>query len=300
MNSRTQYLMELARHSVKAYLANLKPRAVMLTGSVAEGLCDEYSDCEVCFYYDELPSEAELQRARVQTQGAKLIEILGDRRNGALGESFMMNGVEFQFAHATIFRWEQEISSILERFDVRSPLVKTMSGTLIGIPLYGETLIQKWKAQIANYPDGLAQRMVEHYLKFFPIWGMQKKLAQRDTTLWYYQIIVESAQNLLGVLAGLNHLYYSTFQFKRMGRFIAQMEIAPANFAARLESLFLHDAAVADRLEALVDETIELVEIHMPQVNTSSVKQKLGRRQQPWEIDTQGRDIASPGGGNFA
>ena len=288
MDARTQYLMELAKRSVTAYLANLKPRAVMLTGSVAEGLCDEYSDCEVCFYYEELPSESELRRAHSQNQGAKLIEILGDRHNGAFGETFLMNGVEFHFAHTTIWRWEREIFSILERFDVRSPLVKTMSGTLIGIPLYGEMLIQKWKAQIANYPDGLAQTMVEHYLKFFPLWGIHKKLIQRDTTLWYYQIIIESAQNLLGVLAGLNRLYYSTFQFKRMGRFIAQMEVAPENFAARLESLFLHDAAVADRLEALVRETVELVERHMPQIDTSSARQKLGWRQQPWAIEIPG------------
>jgi hypothetical protein len=291
MDGRTQYLMELAKRSVKAYLASLKPRAVMLTGSVAEGICDEYSDCEVCFYYDELPSEAELQRARAQNQGAELIEILGDRHNGAFGEIFLMNGIEFQFAHATLSRWEQEISSILEQFDVRSPLVKTMSGTLIGVPLYGETLIQKWQAQIANYPDGLAQRMVEHYLKFFPLWGIHKKLTQRDTTLWYYQLIVESAQNLLGVLAGLNRLYYSTFQFKRMSRFIAQMEVAPDNFAARLESLFLHDAAVVDRLEALVGETVKLVEIHMPQIDTSSAKQKLGWRQQPWSIEIPGETL---------
>jgi hypothetical protein len=288
MDSSTQYLMELAKRSVKVYLANLKPRAVMLTGSVAEGLCDEYSDCEVCFYYEKLPSESELRRAHSQNQGAELIEILGDRHNGSFGETFLMNGVEFQFAHATIWQWEQEISSILERFDVRSPLVKAMSGTLIGIPLYGETLIQQWQAQIANYPDGLAQTMVEHYLKFLPIWGMHKKLTQRDTTLWYYQIIVESAQNLLGVLAGLNRLYYSTFQFKRMSRFIAQMEIAPNNLSVRLESLFVDDAAVVDRLEALVRETVELVEFHMPQIDTSLAKQKLGWRQQPWAIDPLG------------
>lgn len=160
-----------------------------------------------------------------------------------------------------------------------------MSGTLVGIPLYGETLIQQWKAKIADYPDALAQRMVEHYLKFFAIWGMQERLAKRDATLWYYQIVVECAQNLLGVLSGLNHLYYSTFQFKRMSKFIEQIEIAPENLASRLEGLFHTEAHVAvNQLEALVRETVELVEIHMPQANTSSAKRRLGWRQQPWEL----------------
>jgi predicted nucleotidyltransferase len=284
MLDRNQYLLELVKRNVKAYLANPKTKAVMVTGSVAEGECDEYSDCDVCFYYDELPTDAELQLARQQNQGAALIEILGDRREGAFGESFLMNGIEFQFAHATIAQWEKEISSIVEAFDVPTPLMKTMAGTLVGIPLYGETLIEAWKAKIADYPDGLAQRMVEHYLKFVPVWGIQVKLARRDTTLWYHQILVESVQNLLGVLSGLNRLYYSTFQFKRMSGFIEQMKIAPENLAARLEGLFHQEASVAvNELETLVQETVKLVEVHMPQVDTASGKRKLGWRQQPWQ-----------------
>ena len=289
MNDRNQYLLALVKRNVKAYIANPKTKAVMLTGSVAEGLCDEYSDCDVMLHYDELPSEAELHLSRQQNQDTKLIEILGDRQEGAFGESFLLNGVECQFAHATIAQWQKEMSTILEQFDVQTPLMKAMSGTLVGIPLYGETLIQKWKINAANYPDGLAQAMVEHYLKFFAIWGMQEKLAKRDTTLWYYQILVESTQNVLGVLSGLNRLYYSTFQFKRMSRFIEQMEVMPENLGDRLENLFHHEAHIAvNQLEALVRETVGLVETHMPLVDTSSAKQKLGWRQQPWKLSEEG------------
>ncbi len=284
MNDTSQYLLELVKRNLKAYIANPKTKAAMITGSVAEGLCDEYSDCDVMLYYDELPSEQELNLARQQNQGSELIEILGDRQEGAFGETFLFNGVDCQFAHAMIAQWEKEISSILEEFDVQSPIMKGMSGILIGIPLYGETLIQQWKAKVANYPDGLAQTMVEHYLKFFPIWGMQEKLARRDTTLWYYQILVEEAQNLLGVLSGLNRLYYSTFQFKRMGKFIEQMSIAPTNLTSRLESLFRAEPHVAaNQIEQLVQETLDLVDTHMPQVDTSSVRRKVGCRQQPWQ-----------------
>lgn len=285
MTDKTQYLLELVKHNVKAYIANPKMKAVMVTGSIAEGLCDQYSDCDVMLYYDELPSEQELHLSRQQNQGAELIEILGERRLGAFGETFIVNGVECQFAHATITQWEKEMSSILEEFDVQSAIMKGMSGTLVGIPLYGEILIEGWKAKVANYPDGLAQRMVEHYLKFMPIWGMQPKLAGRDTTLWYYQILVESAQNLLGVLSGLNRLYYSTFQFKRMSRFVEKMKIAPDNLALRIEGLFHEQAPVAvNELEALIRETVDLLEMNMPKVDTSRVRQKLGWKQQPWKL----------------
>ena len=285
MDNRTQYLLELAKNNVKAYIANPKAKAAMVAGSVAEGLCDEYSDCDMSIYYDELPSEEELRLVRQQNQGSERLWILGNRKEGGFAESYLVNGVECQFGHVTIAQWETDISNILAGHDIQSPLMKAMSGTLVGIPLYGATLIQRWKAKIANYPDELAQKMVKHYLKFFAIWGMQEKFAKRDTTLWYYQILVESAQNLLGVLSGLNHLYYSTFQFKRMSRFIEQMDIVPENLADRLEGLFYQAPPIAvNQLEALVQETVQLVEIHMPQMDTSLIKQRLGWRQQPWEL----------------
>jgi hypothetical protein len=285
MTNRNRYLLELAKRNAEAYIANAKTKAAMITGSVAEGLCDEYSDCEICFYYDALPSEAELHLARQQNQGSELLWTLGSLQEGSFAESYLVKGVEFQIGHEVIANWEKEISTILEEFALSS-MMKAMSGTLIAIPLYGEPLIQRWKAKISNYPDGLAQKMVEHYLKFFAIWGMQEKLARRDATLWYYQILVESSQNILGVLSGLNYLYYTTFQFKRMSRFIEQMTITPENLSARLEALFRCEAHVAiNELKALVRETVELVEIHMPQIDTSSVKRKLGWRQQPWQVN---------------
>jgi hypothetical protein len=57
MIDQNQYLWELAKRTAAAYIADPKTKAAMVTGSVTEGLCDEYSDCEIIFYYDELPSE---------------------------------------------------------------------------------------------------------------------------------------------------------------------------------------------------------------------------------------------------
>ena len=162
---RTQYLLDLAKRNVQAYIAIPKTRAAMVTGSVVEGLSDEFSDCDMSIYYDELPTEEELQLARQQNQGSERLWIMGDRSEGGFAESYIVNGVECQFGHVTIAQWEKDISDILEQFNTQTPLIKAMSGTLIGIPLYGESLVQKWKTKIANYPDGFAQAMVEHYLK---------------------------------------------------------------------------------------------------------------------------------------
>ncbi len=195
-----------------------------------------------------------------------------------------IDGVEFQIGNVTIAFWEQEMATVLKELDVTSGLQKALSGMLDCIPLYGEGLIQKWKRQITNYPDELAQGMIEKHLDFFPIWALQEHLATRDTTLFQHQIRLEAGQNLLGVLAGLNRLYYSTFQFKRMRQFIEKMNIAPENLYMRLESLYHQEPlSAASQLKELVAETVKLVELHMPEIDTSQVRRSLARQQHIWK-----------------
>ncbi|WP_162040032.1 hypothetical protein [Gloeothece citriformis] len=45
MNVPIQYLLKLARRNLQAYIAI--PKATFVTSSVAEELCDEYSDCDI-------------------------------------------------------------------------------------------------------------------------------------------------------------------------------------------------------------------------------------------------------------
>ena len=140
----------------------------------------------------------------------------------------------------------------------------------------------KIQAYLAN-PEAKAA-MVENYLNFVPIWALQEHLATRDTTLFQHQIRLEAGQNLLGVLAGLNRLYYSTFQFKRMKQFIEKMNIAPENLYMRLESIYHQEPlSAASQIKELVAETVELVELHMPAIDTSKVRRSLDRQQHFWK-----------------
>jgi predicted nucleotidyltransferase len=286
MNEASQYLLSIAKQNVKAYITNPKVQAAMVTGSVAEGLSDHYSDIDMSIYYDELPSQEELEIARLQNQGSERIWILGDTNEGVFGEAYFVNGVECQIGHTTIAIWEKDMATVLEQLDVTSWVQKALSGILICIPLHGEELIQKWKTEAANYPDALARAMVEKHLRFFSIWSVPADyFITRDATLFKYQMLVEAVQNILGVLAGLNRLYYSTFQFKRMGKFIEQMNIAPKNLSTRLDNLFhTQSPTTANQLKELVQEIVNLVELHMPQIGTSQVRNKLGKCKQAWQI----------------
>lgn len=234
-----------------------------------------------------MPTKEELQLARLQNRGSEPICTFDELSDGHFGEFYFIDGVEFQIGNMTIAFWEQQMAKILQELDVTSPLQKALSGMLDCIPLSGEVWISHWQRRIADYPDALARAMVEKYLAFFPIWALQERLAARDTTLFQHQIRLEIGQNLLGVLAGLNHLYYSTFQFKRMKQFIAQMNIAPQNLYTRLESLYHQEPlSMTSQLKELIAETVELVELHMPEIDTSKVKQSLDRQMHMWKLTT--------------
>jgi hypothetical protein len=214
---------------------------------------------------------------------------LGDPPSEALGgpptddgfnESWRIEGVECQVAFRTVARHERDMATILERHDPATPLHKAMSGLLEGVALRGVDRIAAWKRRAEAYPDGLVRAVVEHHLRFFPLWYVGTRLARSDALLWHHQARVEALQNVLGVLAGLNRLYYSTFQFKRMRRFIAQMRYAPEALADRVELVLTTDPARAGvELESLVRETIALVDARMPEVSTEQARRYLDRRQ---------------------
>jgi hypothetical protein len=279
----SHFLLALARRNAQIYATHPSTRAILVTGSAAEGVSDFYSDIDMILYYEKLPTAEELSAASQQNQGeGRRILASGE---GELLESYQVQGVECQFAHATIATWERDIATVLEELDVTTPLQKALSGTLVAIPIYGEPLIRGWQARIAAYPEALAQAMVSHYLNFFPVWGIQKRMVTRDATIWLHQLLVETAYNLLGVLAGLNRCYYSSFQFKRMRHFIAHLALTPIDFADRLEAVFYTDIASAiTQIESLVRETVTMVEQYMPQIDTTSVHQRLERREVVWQL----------------
>lgn len=283
MTEESMYLLGMARRFGSAFAALPGARAAMVTGSVALGESDRFSDIDMTVYYDTLPPDDALDAIRTSHRGSERLWVLGDRSEGGFIESYIVHGVHLQIVHITLDAWEQQMAVVLDECNPSTPLHKAMSGTLNCIPLYGEELIAQWKERIGRYPDGLARALVEKHLTFFPVWFLGRYLEPRDAVLWTYQSLVEAAQNILGVLAGLNRLYYATFQFKRMRKFIAAMQYAPPRLAERIEQLFAGDIpAAAIVLEGLVRDTVELVQQHMPGVDTAKAGQRLGKRQEKW------------------
>src|SRR5262249_38206755 len=141
----SQYLVALARRNAQAYAALPDIRAIIVTGSSAQGVSDFYSDIDMIVYWDKLPSEEALLAAS-EKNNARDRRQLVERGEEECMEAYYVNGVQCQVASTTINAWERDMATVLVELDVTTPLQKALSGMLESIPLYGEPLIQEWQA----------------------------------------------------------------------------------------------------------------------------------------------------------
>lgn len=283
MNEATAYLHDLGTRVLRSYATLPGVAATAILGSTSEGQADQYSDLDLAVYYDAMPGEVDIRAVRATLGGTELLWTLGAYADGDFIESFRVHGVECQVVHTTVMRWEETIAHVLAGHEPGAPVHKAMSGALAALPVTGAHRLAAWQDAIRTYPHALRLAVVRHHLTFFRIWALMDRLESRDAGLWFRQTLVESSFNLLGVAAGLSRRYFTPFQFKRTRTFVAALDIAPSGLADRLDRLWTvspHEAA--EQLRQLVEETVGLVERHLPEVDTTSVRKALASRDESW------------------
>jgi predicted nucleotidyltransferase len=286
------YLRTLADRVVQAALDSVPLRAALLAGSAGRGNADRFSDIDLLFYVDVVPSLNALSQIRRAVGGVNPLRRY-EPTEYATGEEFTLSGVRTEVSFTTVARVESQISLLLDELDdVVSSRQKFLSGVAEGLPLYGDELIRSWKTRLVNYPESLRKEMIERNWDFFPLWYYDEAIAARDSELWRLDMLLSGAFNLLGVLAGLNRVYFARFELKRMRDLVAKMPLAPPSLADRMESLFrLPPPEAAKVFGALVEETRALVATEFPDLNLP-IPFPPDTRQRPWpirEVDSRSR-----------
>jgi hypothetical protein len=287
----TTVLRALAVRVVDSYVEHGEPRAILLAGSAASGDADVYSDLDMLVYYDRVPAqEAVAQTAHElgssRYQGTSWSDDSGEADEGGYSERYDLDGIECQVGHTSVGSVERAIKRVVVDLDLNEVLLKIMSGLVEGLPLLGEELIERWRRNAA-YTEELQRATIAMRWKFFPWWYFQERLRSRDANVWRYDVLVQSVYSIVGVLAALNRLYFSTFEFKRAGGFLSRLEVAPSALAARLDALFESDERRSTaELERLVAETQALVAERFPDIDLSlewgGRPTPPGQRESPW------------------
>jgi hypothetical protein len=153
------------------------------------------------------------------------------------------------------------------------------------LPLMGHKLVERWREKAANYPPRLTHNMLAANLPFHGYWYAEEMLAARGDVLLLYRSFVAVGQQLIHALHGLNRRYLSTPDgIKWMDETLATMPLKPEDCAVRIKAAFQTVPVEGVRvLKALIAETLDLVELHVPDFNTAPYRANFSRHRQIWD-----------------
>ncbi|MCL5999717.1 MAG: nucleotidyltransferase domain-containing protein [Chloroflexi bacterium] len=266
----------VARHITTVYRTNPKVRAIIVSGSVARGYADQYSDLEIGVFWETFPSDGE-RAALITRAGGELWSLTsaGKGNGEVVNEHYGLRSVGIDgishaglvmvdTKHATLDIVERCLVDIVERYDTSLSKQILLAAIEDGIPLYGQSIIETWQTRAKAYPLSLAIKMIQENLWCGP-WFIPQAYVDRDDQLVLYQHIVWMQQSILKILSGLNRRYYRSAEHKWMDATIAGFALKPIDLATRMKQVFHtapHDGM--KQMLALVYETIDLVEQHCP------------------------------------
>lgn len=272
------------------YAANPKVAAVMLGGSSARGHADRFSDMELGVFWHDGPTDADRQQV-VDAAHADLMRLYAydpdeqvwsdDYFIGRDADGQPRTGILVEIAHYTAPFMEQTLDAVLVDFSTSELAHNLIAGVVDGLPLYGEPLLESWKARAAAYPRELSIAMVRRYGIIDHFWRWEMYLARGENLMLLYQSFAQVEQRILYMLLGLNRTYY--FGFKWLDVVADRLPLKPDNLVKRLSQVYKVPPDEGARLlSELVEETFALVESHLPEIDVKRLREIFRYKRPLW------------------
>lgn len=187
------------------------------------------------------------------------------------------DGIEIDLVHMGTAAVERVLHDVVDRADAsldKQALVATIRD---GIPLHGEALLKNWRELTEPCPQAVRLAMVTDHLVFRPHTWLEM-LADRRDLLPLHELLCRIEDAILGILRGVNGTYPESITPKWIRRQSGRLSNAPDDLANRFERMLTGDpdAAVQDA-RRLIDETLTLVERHLPEIDTTRVRSRIAQ-----------------------
>ncbi len=292
MNEASQWRFAIARQIAPCYARNPHVAAVLVSGSTTRGHADRYSDIELGVFWHAPPTDEE-RRAVIEQAGGDLHRLYPyDAAEEVWADDFMMgraapdqpgSGVLVEAGHYLTDFMPRLLDSVLAQHDPDEVKQNCIAGLLDGIALYqAEGLIQQWQERARAYPEGLAIAVVKRHAQIDHFWRWEMLLHRGENLTLVYQSFSQIQQHMLHVLLGLNRVYY--FGFKWLDVLLDRLQMAPADLANRLKRPYqVEPAAGAQYVAALVEETYDLIEQHLPGIDVERLRRIFRYRRPAWD-----------------
>ncbi|NOK61613.1 MAG: hypothetical protein GFH27_549313n21 [Chloroflexi bacterium AL-W] len=273
--SEQQRLMALAQRVATEHMQDPNLEAILLTGSVVYGQVDDVSDIDMTLYYADLPSPAMFEAIQQKALGSGGGIYGYDPQEGLACYRFV-EGIKVDTGHQTT----ASLTEMLQKFVAKPDLDNDthhiiMSGVQRGMALYGDAIIHGWQNQLAGIAPDFFRQLVETNLRFAPRAVLQEMGVERRDYWLVNELILEAQQRILKVICGLNRRI-PPGKIKGMDVSLATCAIVPSNVTERLREVWMLPPTEA--VAALIDleqDLLDLVDIHLPQIDTQSERQRL-------------------------
>lgn len=283
MNDASRWRLELAQDIADIYAAQPGVQMVIATGSAARGVADAWSDLDLMAYWDEVPDPAWLGTPPLAGTGASRFTAQGS--GGGYLEQYRLGALKIDVGHGSVAGLAERIDDVTVRHSTEPTAQKVASGLQHAIALYGAGAYEQHRARVAAYPDALALKMVQQHLFFMPAWTHERQSLDRGDLFGFYDLVCDVVRNLMGVLAGLNRVYYPTHpEPKWTAWYLTRMPLQPDGTHEAITALLAqptHETIAA--FYAVIEATVALVEQHLPAADTTTARAVLGVGMEPCE-----------------
>jgi predicted nucleotidyltransferase len=279
---------EAVQPVLDAYAAHAAVDAVMLSGSTARGDADRWSDVEIGVFWSRAPTAGE--RASV-VHAADLRQVSRDDADPPWYDHVHLgagrpDGLLVEVVHTTTACFESTLDTVLGACRPDPAGLDALKGLVDGRDVRGAKadLVTTWQERAATYPRELAIAVVRRDGAIEQFWRW-RMLVERDNPLLIAREFMRVSSQLLNVLHALNGRYCGhASAFKRLDTLERELAVAPSGLAARIRSVFrLPVPEGAAALRALVEETYDLVELHLPEADADQLRALFRSDRRPLE-----------------
>ncbi len=277
------------RPVLDAYAGTGGVDAVMLSGSTARGDADRWSDVEVGVFWSRPPTAEDRASVVGAAQFVDLRMVTTEEAgppwydHGYL-RARQPDGLMIEVVHTLTNTVEELLDDVLGAGHPDPSgldLIKGISDGCGGTGARAE-LIAQWQHRAATYPRDLAIAVIQRHGAIDQFWRWQMH-ADRDNPLLLAREFFRIANQLLNVLHALNGRYCGhASAVKRLDALAQALPTAPPDLAARLRTVFSAPPAEgAAVLRSLIEETFDLVEARLPEVEVEQLRRRFRAERRP-------------------
>lgn len=272
----SEWRTELARPLLAAYAALSGVTAAALSGSAARGTADRWSDVEAMVFWSRPPRDREREDAAASGGATprRFFAYVEDERIWCDDLSAGSEDVLVEVTHLLVATAEEHLDRLLRRCEPDPLLLNFAQGVVDAVPASGDGLLEEWRQRLAVYPEELRVAVIRRTAQVDHFWRWRMFVERRNPML-LAAATADIAGRLYATMLALNGRYGPGL--KSPDALAQPFELAPPEFALRLRGSFgLAPEAQAAALTALILETYDLIEQHVPEVDVARLRQIFG------------------------